>query len=99
MDGEDWSLELYNDNPPLDTAAASPSHAWLLERLGQDATQGAAFCSDGGHLSRLGVEPVLFGPGSISQAHRPDEFVPIAEVETVSKHLEAMIEAFCGATA
>ena len=99
LDGEDWSVDLFNDNPPLGTPQTSPAHAWLLERLGQDAPQGAAFCSDGGHLTRLGVEPVLFGPGSIAQAHRPDEFVPVDEVKAVAEHLEAMIDAFCGATA
>lgn len=97
LDGEEWSVDLFNDNPPLDTPATSDAHAWLLERLGQNAAQGAAFCSDGGHLTRLGVEPVLFGPGSIAQAHRPDEFVPVDEVKAVAEHLEAMIDAFCGA--
>lgn len=96
LDGEDWWLDLYNDNPPLDTQESSPAHTWLLERLGQNAPQGAAFCSDAGHLTHLGLEPVLFGPGCIAQAHRPDEFVPVDEVSVVAEHLEAMIEAFCG---
>ncbi|MCH2135786.1 MAG: M20/M25/M40 family metallo-hydrolase [Phycisphaerales bacterium] len=93
--GEDWSLEVFNDNPPLDTPEDAAAHAWLLDRLGQPSAMGAPFCSDGGHLRRIGVEPVLFGPGSIAQAHRPDEFVPVSEVVAASEHLEAMIDHFC----
>ena len=99
LDGEAWTIDLFNDNPPLDTPVDSSAHAWLLERMGQAAPVGAAFCSDGGHLRRIGVEPVLFGPGSIAQAHKPDEFVPVCEVAAVAGHLRAMIGAFCGADA
>ena len=99
LEGEQWGLDLFNNNPPLHTPATSPAHAWLLDRLGQGTPQGAAFCSDGGHLTRIGVEPVLFGPGSIAQAHRPDEFGPVDEVVAVAEHLEAMVSEFCGARA
>jgi acetylornithine deacetylase len=99
LDGEQWAFDVFNNNPPLHTPPDAPAHAWLRHRLGQDEPEGAAFCSDGGHLTRIGVEPVLFGPGSIAQAHRPDEFVPIEDVRVVGSHLEAMIEAFCGVPA
>ena len=99
LEGEQWQADLFNNNPPLHTSATSKAHAWLLQRLGQDMPQGAAFCSDGGHLTRLGVEPVLFGPGSIVHAHRPDESVPVDEVVAVGEHLQAMISDFCGAHA
>ncbi len=99
LDGEDWTLDVFNSNPPLHTSPDACAHAWLCDRIGQAQPQGAAFCSDGGHLASLGVMPVLFGPGSIDHAHKPDEFVPVAEVEAAAVHLEAMIESLCGGAA
>ena len=38
--------------------------------------------SDAAHLIAAGIPTVVFGPGSISaSAHRPDEFVPLGELE------------------
>jgi acetylornithine deacetylase/succinyl-diaminopimelate desuccinylase-like protein len=39
---------------------------------------------------------VLFGPGSIEDAHRADEHVPIDEVERCGDILQRLIERFCG---
>jgi acetylornithine deacetylase len=39
--------------------------------------------SDAGFLAvRAGIPTLLFGPGHIEAAHRPDEFVELAQVET-----------------
>jgi acetylornithine deacetylase/succinyl-diaminopimelate desuccinylase-like protein len=43
------------------------------------------------------MECVLFGPGDIAFAHRPDEFVPIAEMRMAREHLKRLIAARCGA--
>ena len=41
---------------------------------------GVPFATDGGPLAALGVETLVFGPGSIDVAHRADEFVPFADL-------------------
>lgn len=74
-------FERLGDNPPLLTEARAPSVRRLVAATGTDGERGVSFASDGGHLSRgLGLEPVLCGPGDMSVAHRPDEFVPLAEL-------------------
>lgn len=41
---------------------------------------------DAGHLSSVGKVPtVVFGPGSLSQAHKPDEFVRVDELEVAAR--------------
>ena len=37
--------------------------------------------SDAGHFQKSGISTVLFGPGSIEQAHKPDEFIAISQLE------------------
>ena len=36
-------------------------------------------------LARYGIPGALYGPGSILQAHRPDEFVSLSEVTQAAK--------------
>ena len=69
----------------LETDAASPVAklaSTLLAERGLDAgLQGVPFGSDASKLSRQGVPSIVFGPGSIDQAHAAVEYVDIAEVE------------------
>jgi acetylornithine deacetylase/succinyl-diaminopimelate desuccinylase family protein len=53
---------------------------------------------DGGYLMRhAGVPSVVLGPGSVvDQAHRPDESVPIAEVEVAARAYALYAARFCG---
>ena len=47
--------------------------------------------SDAGHLSEVcHIPTVIFGPGSLKQAHRPNEFVPINEVYRAARVYQTM---------
>jgi len=39
-----------------------------------------SFGSDAGYFSDAGYSTVLYGPGSISRAHKPDEFIEVSEL-------------------
>ncbi|ANS77013.1 acetylornithine deacetylase [Paenibacillus yonginensis] len=54
--------------------AAANSHGRKAE------VRGAAYCSDASKLARAGVPSVVFGPGSIRQAHTRDEWVEVEQV-------------------
>ncbi len=42
------------------------------------------------------IPTVMFGPGDVRKAHQPDEFVPIAELETAVRTLALTVLRFCG---
>ena len=42
---------------------------------------GVAFGTDAASFASAGVPCVVFGPGSIEQAHTAEEWVPLAEVQ------------------
>jgi acetylornithine deacetylase len=48
---------------------------------------GVSFGTDAALFGAAGVPCVVFGPGSIAQAHTADEWVPLAEVEQASAAL------------
>lgn len=90
-----WSLEVYNNNPPLCTDRETTVNRLACEAVGQSRCIGVSYCSDGGHLSSLGLEAVLWGPGSITQAHQPDEFIAIDQYRRGSELLAHAIDVHC----
>ena len=53
------------------------------------------FATDAGWLQRMGLECVLFGPGNIEDAHRPNEFVSVAELGRAGEVLDRIIRRRC----
>lgn len=59
--------------------------------------EGMPYGADMQLLVNVGHTPtVMFGPGDVRNAHRPDEWVPIAELETVARTLALTALRFCG---
>jgi acetylornithine deacetylase len=50
--------------------------------VGDPEPRGATYGADARHYVDAGIPTVVFGPGSIEQAHFPDETIDMAEVET-----------------
>jgi len=79
-------------------AMLTPSGTRLAQHLTPHAHDGpecATFATDGGNLARLGMRPLIFGPGSINVAHQADEFVPRDELEHAVDVIEAVIRQSC----
>lgn len=69
------------DTPPSATVARVASQT--LAAMGLNAELcGVPYGSDASKLSRAGVPSIVFGPGSIDQAHAADEFIETSEVLT-----------------
>jgi acetylornithine deacetylase len=50
-------------------------------------------------VNDAGVPTVLYGPGDVRRAHRPDECVPIDDLMTVARVIAVTALRFCRATA
>jgi acetylornithine deacetylase len=51
-----------------------------------------AFAAEAGQFQRAGFSTVICGPGSIEQAHQPDEFVEIAQMQRGALFMRRLIE-------
>jgi len=49
--------------------------------LGANATELVSFGTEAGLFQEIGLDAVVCGPGSIAQAHKPDEYVAVSELE------------------
>ena len=69
-----------------DVDGLEPMEDSAAVRLAQDLTGGNSvelvpFGTEAGLFQELGISTVVCGPGSIAQAHKPDEFVEIAQLD------------------
>lgn len=87
----DAHLELTNGTPSF----GAPADDRFLQEVQQIVEEfedcGANFGTDAGRLAQLGCTPVVFGPGDIAVAHKPNEWMPRAEFERTPALLEALI--------
>ena len=62
--------------------------------VGAGETKAVGFTTDGPHFASLGAPVVIFGPGKSQLAHKPDEYIEIADVEKAVEHYKRIILKF-----
>ncbi len=90
-----FELTVLGETPPMMVAEDAPIHRMLAAELGQAESGSAPFGTDGGWLSRLGLDCVLCGPGSIEVAHKPNESLPIGEFVRAGDLLARVVHRAC----
>jgi acetylornithine deacetylase len=54
-----------------------------------------AFATEAPFMQQLNMQTVILGPGSIDQAHQPDEYIALNQLEPAVKIVRQLIERFC----
>ncbi len=60
--------------------------------LGQRPAGAVAYATEAGQFQREGLPTLICGPGSIGQAHQPDEYLEIAQLEEGVRFMQALSE-------
>ena len=93
-----WGGQFYPARTPVDHPLVQ-TVAGAYEKVAGSAArlEGMTYGADMGLLVNVGHTPtVLFGPGDVRVAHRPDEYVAAKELETVVRTLAVTVLRFCG---
>ena len=69
----------------------SPAEALVRLLTGANRATVVSYGTEGGLFQRAGLSTVICGPGSIDQAHQPDEFIEISQVEACEAMLRRLI--------
>ena len=85
---------LFPGNPPFEQKADS-ALVRLCEQMTGHAAESVAFATEAPFLQQLGMEVVVMGPGSIDQAHQPDEYLALAELMPALDVLKGLIARCC----
>ncbi|MDR6887520.1 MULTISPECIES: acetylornithine deacetylase [Variovorax] len=79
---------------PSFLGAANDPVTLLAQRLaGEDRTTLVAFGTEAGLFKNAGIPTVVCGPGSINQAHQPDEFVSLEQLARCELFMERLAAA------
>jgi acetylornithine deacetylase len=68
----------------------------LLTRVyGKRMEQGAAFATDGGNFQQIGIHSYICGPGALSQAHQPNEYISLDNFNKGTNYIEQVVRGWC----
>ncbi|MDH4150811.1 MAG: M20/M25/M40 family metallo-hydrolase, partial [Betaproteobacteria bacterium] len=90
-----FTIAKMSEIPPLDTGAESEIAGLAQELSGRRDIAKVSFGTEASQFQVAGVPTVVCGPGSILQAHKPDEFVTLEQVAHCETFLRALIARAC----
>jgi len=85
---------LFDGVEALQTAADSEIIK-LSESLTGHSASAVAFATEAPFFNAMGMQSVILGPGNINQAHQPDEYLSLAQIEPGVKILQSLIKKLC----
>ncbi|MEH6579545.1 MAG: acetylornithine deacetylase [Amphritea sp.] len=65
------------------------------EKLTGYSAEAVAFGTEAPFLQALGMDTIVMGPGSIDQAHQPDEYLAFDQIQPTVAVLEQLIAKYC----
>ena len=87
-------LDIYNTYPALSTPTDSDIVKLIRDLTGANRTGKIAFGTEGGLFTeQLQIQTIVMGPGSIEQAHKPDEYISRAELQKCDEFLLKLVDA------
>ena len=84
----------YPPVPPFESDIQGELVQTLAKHSGH-APSTVAFGTEGHFLQSLGMETVVFGPGSIDQAHQPNEYLARDQIAPAEDILRHVIQRYC----
>ena len=78
--------------PGLDTADDAEITRLVASLTGANGTAKVSFGTEGGLFQRAGIPTVVCGPGSIEQAHKPDEFIDLDQIAQCERFISRIFD-------
>ena len=77
--------------PALVPQDGSPAETLVMALARQNETFALSYQTEAGYFQAIDIPTVICGPGSIAQAHKPDEYVSLDQVESCSKFMDRLV--------
>jgi succinyl-diaminopimelate desuccinylase len=88
------SVSIMREVGALETDSSCGFVRDFCSAVGASETKAVGFATDGPYFASLGAPIVIFGPGKSQLAHKPDEYIEIADVEKAVEHYKRIILKF-----
>ena len=80
-----------NAVPGLKPETDSPAEHLALHLAEANGAHAVSYCTEAGLFQEIGIPAIICGPGSIEQAHKPDEFIAISELAKCEAFMQRLI--------
>ncbi len=81
-----------NQVPGLSCPPDSKAVTLALKLAQQNSSHAVSYATEAGLFEQAGCSTIICGPGSIAQAHKPNEFVAISELEKCDAFLARLVD-------
>ncbi|WP_417767238.1 acetylornithine deacetylase [Stappia sp.] len=85
------TIECIADSPALAEEADGPAEGLARRLTGDNGRHMVVYGTEAGQFQERGISSVVCGPGSIDQAHQPDEFIEIAQLAAGERFVSRLI--------
>lgn len=86
------TTDILSNAPPLKPEADGEAAALAARLTGARSRHAVSFVAEAGQFQRAGFSTVICGPGSIAQAHQPNEFITIEQLGAGRAFMLRLIE-------
>jgi acetylornithine deacetylase len=80
-----------NTVPGLAPEQDSPAEHLALHLANANSTHAVSYCTEAGLFQQIGIPAVICGPGSIEQAHKPDEYIDVSELRKCEGFMQRLV--------
>lgn len=96
LEARDLEMTCAPSHPPVPPFESRGNElAEVIQKLTGAPLQPVAFATEAPFLTELGMETIVLGPGSIDQAHQPNEFVSLEQIDPAIAIIRTLIEQYC----
>jgi acetylornithine deacetylase len=86
--------ELHPSSPSFEQKQSS-DFVTLAEEISGHKCCAVNYATEAPYIQQLGCQTIVLGPGSIAQAHQPNEFLAHSEIDNTNMILMEMINKYC----
>lgn len=90
-----FTIEPLSAMPALDNAPEAPVVGLAQVLSGNHDFSKVSFGTEAAHFHRRGIPSVVCGPGSIAQAHKPDEYVEVNQLLECEAFMRRLMARLC----
>lgn len=91
------AVDVYHLHEPIPAYACNTDSALikLAEKLTGETVIPVNYCTEAPFIQQLGCDTIVMGPGSINQAHQPDEYLDLSAIKPTLAIIQKLIEETC----
>ena len=94
FEGAGVVIEKRSRTPAFAIEIGSPAEAFARRLAGDNGpTRAVPYAAEAGQFQEAGYSVVICGPGSIDQAHQPDEYVEVSQMQRGAAFMVRLVEA------